>query len=274
MKLKIPTSITFALDNRFLRNFGKLFENLLKFLKPLGYQGLELDVLRPENVPVKEMNEILESFQMEIASIRTGETFTRMGYSIGHPDADIRARAIERLSLYTGFATEVKGAPEIIVGKIRGRRMEGQTPQDERVNLIESLKNLEGIIQDLNIRLVLEPINRFEADSIHLVSEAIDLIKEANIENTYPMIDTFHACIEENPETFFTNLNVYARLVRKVDLAGCNRRAPGPGPFNFKKFIKTLVENGYWRYFTIDCVPKPSFEEMAKSAVDFLEKIT
>ncbi|MHA1791302.1 MAG: sugar phosphate isomerase/epimerase family protein [Promethearchaeota archaeon] len=274
MNLKIPVSITISINDEFISHFDEKLDNLLKFLKPLGYRGLELSVLEPEKIPIKVMNELLDSYQMEIASLSTGSTFIRFGYSLGHPDQKIRSKAIERLSLYVGFANEVIGDPELVIGLIRGRRIYGQSKNDEHVNIIESLKDLEGIIQDLDVRVVIEPINRFEIDSIHVISDAINLIEEANLKNTYPMIDTFHVNIEEDIDAFFDLLPIYSKIIRKVDLAGYNRRAPGPGPFNFKKFIKTLVENGYWRYFNVECVPKPSFEDVAMRAAEYLGKIT
>nr|MDO8108996.1 sugar phosphate isomerase/epimerase family protein [Candidatus Sigynarchaeota archaeon] len=272
MKLNFPVSITCNLDPDY-SDYQQYLNNLLKFLKPLGYMGIEARVSELEKVPVKKINEILTSFQMKVSALGTGTIYLRYGLSIGSSDEKIRQKAVEKLAAFAGLATELVGVPKLVVGQIRGHRMWNETREDEHVNLIEALEAIDSIANDLGIQVLLEPVNRFETDSINQLSEAIAFIEEGGFEHIFPMIDTFHANIEEDQDVLFPALLENAKSIKHVHIAGCNRRAPAPGCFNFKRFVKSLVEGGYWGYFNVDTIMKPSFEDVAKAAADYLAKI-
>lgn len=267
-------SIVIGFDHQFFNGFGEKLDNLLKFLKPLGYSGIEIALLEPEKVPVKELNEILISYQMKVSALGTGSTCLRFGYSIGHPESKIREKAIERLKEYLKLSSNLEGIPKVIIGLIRGRLLYQQNKDDARVNMFEALQSIDPRAGELGVQMVLEPINRFEIDSLHTVAETVQFINEAQLENVYPMVDSFHLNLEENPATIFNEIALVAKQIKHVHLAGCNRRAPGSGCYPFKKLLNTMSENGYWGFFSLETIMKPSFEEIAQESAKFLQKIT
>ncbi|MHA1371667.1 MAG: sugar phosphate isomerase/epimerase family protein [Promethearchaeota archaeon] len=273
MTSKIKLAIVIGLNPDKKSSLKSDLDDLLSFLSKLGYNGIELSLLEPERVPVEELNELLDSHSMKVAAIGTGSTYIRLGHSIASPDTDSRRKAIDRLKIYAEFSEKVQGKPKIIIGLIRGRRPKGQDPYDEQQNMIESLWVLDTIAEENGVEMVLEPINRFEIDSIHVLAEAIEILNKASVKNIYPMVDSFHVHLEEDITEIHGKLKEYAREIRHVHIAGCNRRAPNDCCFDFKKFIDCLVNNGYDGFFSVEAIPKPTLKDLARQSADFIRKI-
>ncbi|MFX1298117.1 MAG: sugar phosphate isomerase/epimerase family protein, partial [Promethearchaeota archaeon] len=166
------------------------FTNLCKFLQPLGYKGIELAILEPEKILVKELKEVADSYQLEIPALGTGSTFLRFGFSLGNLFLQIREKAIERLKRYIEFSTICNS--KIIIGLIRGRRSYKNNPITEKRNIINSLRKCSKLAEDFSVELIFEPINRFEIDSFNTIEETLAMIEEIGSDHLKLMIDSFH----------------------------------------------------------------------------------
>ncbi|MHA1273296.1 MAG: sugar phosphate isomerase/epimerase family protein [Promethearchaeota archaeon] len=247
------------------------FTELCSFLKSLDYDGIELSLLEPEKLDVKKINEIKDSYGLEISAIGTGSTYIRFGFSYGHQDEAIRRKAIERTEKYIDFARETGSL--VIIGLIRGRYNYENNPKKEKSNIKISLKECVKIAENNNVILVFEPINSFEIDSFHTISEAIDLIDEIGSDNLKLLVDTFHVNLEEDPVLIWEYLGKITDYVKHIHLADTTRRAPGSGHFDFKNFLNIFKEHGYDRFVSIETIMKPSFKEVAKDSIEFLKII-
>lgn len=247
------------------------FSSLCNFLKSLNYDGIELALLEPEKIDFKNINEIKDSFTLEIPALGTGSTYLRFGYSFGHQNESIRKKAIERINEYVNFAQETRS--KVIIGLIRGRYNQENTPKNERLNIKSSLKECCRVAEDKGVELVLEPINRFEIDSYNTIAESVELIKEIGSENLKLLVDTFHTNLEEDPGFIWDDLKEIAHLVSHLHLSDCTRRAPGSGHFDFKTFLRIFQESGFKGFASVETIMKPSFEEVARETVEYLQMI-
>lgn len=247
------------------------FDSSLSFLKPLGYDGIELSILEPEKIDVKKINEIKDSYNMEISALGTGSTFIRFGYSLGHKDVKIRERAIERIRKYIDFAQIVDS--KVIIGLIRGRYKYNSSPKREKLNIVSSLKECCKYAEDKNVLLLFEPINSFEIDSYNSISDSINLIDEINSDHLKLLVDSFHTYLEEDPGIIWEYLEEISDLVAHLHLADSTRRAPGSGFFDFKKFLKIFERNNFNGFASIETIMKPSFEDVAKESSIYLDLV-
>ncbi len=268
--LTFPFSIAFGIDNDFVNQFDKKFNEKLSFLKNLGYTGAELALLRPEDIPVEKMNACLDTYDMEISAVGTGSTYLRYGYSINSLNEIIRDRARNRVELYCKLASELKGNPKVVLGLIRGRRPHNQSSDSELSLFKDSLTILDKIAEQYGIELIIEPINQFEVDFLHTLSDVVNLLQDMNLKNTFTMIDSFHVYLEEDPTTFFDTLTNYTSYIHHVHFAGPDRRAPKNGGIDYKKIINTLLKMNYQGFFSIEAIMKPSFESVAKQSSEYL----
>jgi sugar phosphate isomerase/epimerase len=249
----------------------KKFSNLCDFLKPLNYEGIELSLLEPEKIDTKLINQIKDSYEMEIPALGTGNTFIRFGYSLGHCDDNIRIKAIERIEKYIMFANETES--NVIIGLIRGRYSSESSPKKEKANIKSTLKQCCRIAENLNTKLLFEPINRFEIDSYNTISESVELIEELGFENLRLLIDSYHIYLEEDPGYIWDYLEEIAHYVSHLHLADCTRRAPGTGHFDFRTFLNIFKKHDYKDFVSIETIMKPSFEEVAQQSSQYLRLI-
>ncbi|MFX0048072.1 MAG: sugar phosphate isomerase/epimerase family protein [Candidatus Hermodarchaeota archaeon] len=254
-----------------IKDVNNKFTSLCKLLKSLNYDGIELSLLEPEKIDVKKIIEIKDSYQMEIPALGTGSTFIRFGYSLGDTQEFIRKKAIERMKKYIEFARETQS--KVIIGLIRGRYKHDSNPQKERLNIISSLKKCCSLAESNNIQLLFEPINRFEIDSYHTISESVQLIEEIGSNKLKLLIDSFHIYLEEDPVYIWEYLKEIVHYIGHIHLADTTRRAPGSGHFDFKTFLNIFKNLGYSDYVSVETIMKPSFELVAKNSSEYLRKI-
>lgn len=269
MKFSIVSSLNEDKLNQ--EEINNKFTSLLELLKSCNYDGIELSLLRPEKVNTKAINELLESYEMEISALGTGSTFLRLGCSLGHYEENMRKMAINRVNEYIKFANETNS--KVIIGLIRGRFSCKSSPKKERINIETSLKECCRIAELNDVELVFEPINSFEIDSYNTISEVVNLTERIGSENLKILVDSFHTYLEEDPGFIWNYLEEIAPLVSHIHLADSTRRAPGSGHFDFKAFLKIFQDIGYRNYASIETIMKPSFEEVAQSGIEYLNLI-
>jgi sugar phosphate isomerase/epimerase len=249
----------------------KKFASLCHMLKPLGYDGIELSLLEPERIEIREIVELCESFEMKIPALGTGSTYIRLGYSFGDLNESIRKAAIKRIVKYIELADNFDA--KVIIGLIRGRYNHESNSSRERINITSCLKECCQVAEIHDIELVFEPINSFEIDSFNTISQSMVLLHEIDSDHLKLLIDSFHTNLEEDPIYIWDDLINIVPLVGHIHLADCTRRAPGTGHFDFKTFLKVFKEGGYEGFVSLETIMKPSFEELAKDASEYLNHI-
>lgn len=251
----------------------KTFSSTCELLKSLNYDGIELSLLEPERIDAKQLNEVMDSQDMEVPALGTGSTFIRFGYSLGHQEEGMRKRAVMRIEKYAQLASEINS--KVIIGLIRGRYEFKNNPKREKMNIIDSLRQCCQIAENIGVDLLFEPINRFEIDSYHTIAESLELIKQLKSERIKLLIDTFHIHLEEDLGFIWDDLRELAKsdAVAHIHLADCTRRAPGTGHFDFKEFLNIFKNSGYSGYASVETIMKPSFEDVAKQSSDHVHLI-
>ncbi|MFX0004226.1 MAG: sugar phosphate isomerase/epimerase family protein [Candidatus Hodarchaeota archaeon] len=269
MKLSIVSSLKETKHNQ--EKIIKKFSELCIMLNSLGYDGIELSILEPERIDIKKINEIKDSYSLEISAIGTGNTYIRYGYSLGHQNEQIRNNAIKRIQEYIDFA--YKTGSKVIIGLIRGRFNNESSSNKEKSYIKASLRKCCQLAENKGVTLLFEPINQFEIDSYNTISEAIELINQISSNNLKLLIDTFHMYLEEDPGFIWEDLKEITHLVSHLHLADTNRRTPGTGHFDFKTFLEIFKRSGYNGFASIETIMKPSFEEVAKNSSEYLRLI-
>ncbi|MFX1316607.1 MAG: sugar phosphate isomerase/epimerase family protein [Promethearchaeota archaeon] len=269
MRLSIVSTLNESKLNQ--EEIAKRFISLCDLLKPLNYDGIELSILEPENIDVKKIEEIKDNYEMEIPALGTGSTFIRFGYSLGHNDEYMRKKAIGRIGKYIDFAQEFNS--KVIIGLIRGRYNFESSSKKEKANIKSSLRECCRLAENNSVELLFEPINRYEIDSYHTISESVELIEEIGSNNLKLLVDSYHIYLEEDPGFIWDYLEEIVHYVSHIHLADCTRRAPGTGHFDFRTFLNIFKNAGYNGFASIETIMKPSFEEVARESSEYLRLI-
>jgi len=226
-------------------------EDAVALAARVGYDGVELAVGDPRDLEVGMVREMLSRHRMGVPAIGTGAAY-REGLSLAHADAWRRAGAIRRLKDHVDVGAELGAA--VIVGLIRGRTADGLPLCEALARMSEGLQEVAGYAARQGVRLLLEPINRYETDLVNTVGDALAVACEAG-ENVGLLVDTFHMNIED--PSIAGAIRDAAPRIWHVHVADSNRRAPGAGHIDFGEVIEALEDIGYRGYVSGEMIMEP-----------------
>ncbi len=233
--------------------FSPDFEANAARLAEFGYDGIELAVREPAALDLPAVRRVLTRYNLAVPAIGTGQAWGEEHLSFTDSDASIRQRAIERILSHIPLAGELNAI--VILGLIRGTVQPGVSPEQARAWLVSALREVTNVAAASNVRMVLEPINRYETNLLNDTTETLRLISQVGAGNLGVLYDTFHSNIEE-PQ-MEANLRACGSRVFHVHLADSNRWAPGMGHLDFARIIATLREMNYPGWVSAEILPKP-----------------
>ena len=245
---------------------GQIEDNIIK-IKNFGYDGVELAVRDPQKLDVASLKSILTKIDIPVSAIGTGQAYAEEGLYLTHPDRDIREKAISRIKSHMVLAERLSTL--VIIGLMRGKKETGI--DGEKINnwLIEALKELSAYNE--NVKLAIEPINRYETDIVNTVKSGLDLIEKIDCENIGLLLDTFHMNIEEPSIT--ESIKIAKHCLFHFHIADSNRWHPGAGHINFKEVMETLDTVGYDDYVSAEIMPVPDPDTAAKNSIDYMRTL-
>lgn len=257
-------------------------------LAKLGYDGVELAVREPSRLDVAAIKKMLDRYKLQVPAIGTGQAYVEEHLSFTDPDAAVREQAMARIKTHIDLAVELgtpnvtpalaRGAsagvttPLVIIGLIRGTVQKNVAPEQARAWLLDAMKELAQIAREKNVRLAIEPINRYETNLLNNVVDALSLIDEIGAPNAGVLFDTFHANIEE-PRIEIGLMVCRSRLFH-VHIADSNRWYPGAGHTDFGRAVSTLRGMKYTGWVSAEILSKPDAATAAERTIKNFKPIS
>ena len=242
---------------------GKVTENIAK-IKEFGYDGVELAVRDPKLLDIDDLKSVLSNNNLPVSAIGTGQAYGEEALSFTNPDEEVRKKAIDRIKSHIQLAAELKAV--VILGLIRGTRKNDVTDNLAEEWLIAAIQ--ECASENKNVRLVIEPINRYETNLLNTVTAGMEFVNKVKMDNVGLLLDTFHMNIEE-PNIFESIISAKERLFH-FHVADSNRWYPGAGHIDFKKVIQMLSDINYQGYISGEILPMPDPDTAAQKTIDHL----
>ncbi len=236
-------------------------------LAGLGFDGVELAIRDPAALDVGRVEAIVHQAGLTVPAIGTGQAYLRDGLSLSSADAEVRRAATERLLTHVRLAARLGSL--VIVGLIRGRLDGGRAATTAR--FMEGLRPVLDAAASAGVRLVIEPINRYETNFLNTIEEALAVIDASGAPHLGVLADTFHMNIEEG--SIEEALAAAAPRLWHMHVADTNRRAPGLGHLDFGRLLGTLREAGYGGYLSGEILPHPDPDEAARLMVRHLRAL-
>lgn len=233
----------------------------------IGFNGVELAIADPRDIDVAQVTQLLESHELEVPALGTGAAY-KEGLSLAHPDARNRKGAIERLKAHVDLGAVLEA--DVIVGLIRGKMSDGLSYAEAVNHIKNGLSLVSAYAKQKNVRILLEPINRYEIDLFNTIEDAYSIALQVD-DNVGLLIDTFHMNIEESS---------LAEPIRKahdriwhVHIADNIRWAPGFGCFDFRRVIDALNDVGYEGYLSAEVMHMPDYETAFRKVFEYISPI-
>lgn len=214
----------------------------------LGYDGVDLFVRDPADPLTRQTIQLLRRNHLGIGAIMPA-ALARDGLFLSAADDAVRAEAIRRICEIIPLASEIGGM--VSIGLVRGSRQPQDSPEAFEARFLESCEKLLKVAQPAGVVLLIEPINRYEINTINSVQEGMDFIRRSGLP-LYLMNDTFHMNIEDvDIGKMLLESLPYTKHIHFLD---SNRLAPSMGHLDMAHFYRILENAGYTGYLCLEAL--------------------
>lgn len=222
-------------------------ENIPK-IKELGYDGVDLFVFDPYDDVSIRAKELLKKNNLGVGVVMPA-ALAGEGLFLGHVDEENRKEIIIRMKEIIEYTSDFDGAM-VSLGLVRGSVTEdGDTSEKLLARFADSVEQILPFAKERGVDLVLEPINRYEINTLCESMESYDFIKKSGLD-IYLMLDTFHMNIEDVSIT--KSLEYCKDRIKHIHFVDSNRLAPSMGHIDMKSVYETLKKVGYNGYLCLE----------------------
>jgi D-psicose/D-tagatose/L-ribulose 3-epimerase len=216
-------------------------------VKEMGFDGFEVAMFDPHDLPIAEIRRAFEAVDLE----RTVCAILPPGINPISPDQEVRKESIQHV-IRCVEATAELGA-RLIGGPLYapiGYLPEHRPTEEEREWAVEAFENVGEALDRFQVELSIEPVNRSETFFIRTAEAGRELCERVKRPRIGVTIDTFHANIEERgiPEAI-EQLGPY---LKHIHASENDRGVLGRGQIDFRKIIAALRKIGYDGYLMIE----------------------
>lgn len=237
-------------------------------IKELGYDGVDLFVREPASEATTQAMKGLREYGLGVGAIMPA-ALAREGLFLGDAKKEVRDEAVRRIGEIVQLAAQCGGM--VSLGLVRGSRSAGETDAELLDRFLDSSEKLLKISEPLGVPLVIEPINRYEINTLNSLKETGEFIRGVGLP-LFIMADTFHMNIEDVDleETMRENLP----LVKHIHFVDSNRRAPSMGHLDLASMYRMLEREGYSGYLCLETLPLPDPYTCAAAGAAFFRKMS
>lgn len=221
---------------------------LFEKLKKAGYDGVEVPVFGGAIEEYAAIGKVLKDTGLRATTVTVMPDAARNCLS---SDPAVRDAALAYLN-WTVDCTAALGG-ELICGPIHQPLgvFSGRGPTaDELKNLVDVHKRAAAYATPKNVKLSIEPLNRFECYVLNTVADTANVVREVGRENYGLLYDTFHTNIEEKDPVGVIAPNLSS--INHVHLSENDRGTPGKGHVPWSAVLKALKHGGYDGWFVIE----------------------
>jgi sugar phosphate isomerase/epimerase len=194
-----------------------------------------------------------------------------MLHFIGDFDADRRRDAVENMRTQLSVIAELGGTAAMTpaaYGMFSRRLPPFEPPRDEagdRAVLLDALGALGEQAQREGVRILLEPLNRYEDHMVNRLEQAVELAEATGLDSVGVVADSYHMNIEEaDPRDA---LVAAAHRLVHIQVSDSNRLEPGAGHLDWTAFVAALSSIGYTGDLAAECrLSGPAEQVLPKAA--------
>jgi sugar phosphate isomerase/epimerase len=146
----------------------------------------------------------------------------------------------------------------------------GRSPEADEELWLEGLRLATDRAEAVGGSILVEPINRYENSVTVTVADAMRWVASMGSDRVRPMIDVFHANIEE--ASMADSIASAGEALGYVHLGDSQRLEPGRGHLAWDEVFGALHEIGYRGWATMECNLSGPAERVLPEAAAFLRR--
>jgi sugar phosphate isomerase/epimerase len=232
-----------------------------------GYDGIELRAQGEHRIRER----LPELHRARRDGVVMSTVCVEMLHFIGDFDAERRRDALENLRTQLSVIAELGGTAAMTpasYGMFSRRLPPFEPPRDEagdRAVLLDALGELGEHARREGVRILLEPLNRYEDHMVNRLEQAVELAEATGLDSVGVVADTYHMNIEEADPP--AALVASARRLVHVQVSDSNRLEPGAGHLDWTSFVDALTRIGYTGDLAAECrLSGPAEQVLPKAA--------
>jgi sugar phosphate isomerase/epimerase len=240
----------------------------IEMAKKLGYDGVDLFSNVTQIEEAREAGRVFRENNLEIA-LMVATTLSAEGVNLTDPDLVKCENSVRRYQEQIDIA-QAMGARGMPVGYLRGDRMEGISEDAYEERLAQSLRQIEAYAGQRGIKIWLEPVNRYEINTMNSAEKTREFLRKYEISNVGLLLDVFHMNIEDNG--IIPTILKCKGYIGHVHLPDNQRYACGSGCFDFQAILEALKETGFDGYVSVEAFPVFGEYESARMSIETLKE--
>jgi sugar phosphate isomerase/epimerase len=273
----------YAITLSSLRKINEPIDKEIERLLSQGYDAVEM-YGDPHEARVRSIKETLNSYDMAVCGV-TGMwgTITENGWkrSLTSTNTDILKHTCKYVKDCIEMCREF-GGHEMNICLVSSEELSGfdsthdmlMTEQKERMTrkLMPTLIGLIEVAKDRDVKLLLEPLNRYVSPYCTTALDAVNIAKQVNLDNFGILLDTFHMNIEE--DSIGIAISISAGWLEHMHFADNNRKMPGFGHIDFRSVLDGLAKISYNKFIGFEPnLSQIDYELPTKKGLDFIKSI-
>jgi D-psicose/D-tagatose/L-ribulose 3-epimerase len=212
-----------------------------------GYDGIEI-AAEPAVTDVAEVRDLLERHNLTCAGCLA---MLMGGRDLFHEDSYVRQGTV-RYVQDTIRLTNALGGRYLTIPPTVGKVTPMGSARDEWQWYVESLRECLPVAAESDVRLVIEPLNRFESYLINRADQALALAEAVGAQCAV-CLDIFHMNIEE--ADWAAAIRETAPRLGHFHVADNNRLPPGQGHVDWMRLLRELQTAGYDGWLAVEFMP-------------------
>ena len=238
-------------------------ESSMRKAAALRFDGVELFTASADAIAPDYLATLADQYNLSIGAVGTGAGKVLNGLTLTDPDSAVRSRAIAFIQDMISFGAAV-GAPAII-GSMQGNVASGTERERALAWLADGLNTLGTFAETKGVRLIYEPLNRYETNLINRLDDGVELLRSLTTQNVRLLADLFHMNIEES--SLSDSIRRAGSWIGHVHFADSNRGPVGMGHTAVGEVAKALYEIDYQEYISAEAFPWPTPDEAARQTI-------
>lgn len=225
-------------------------EEVMKFVAKTGYDAIEIRAA-VDHYNWNELLQLSKDLSLEIGGL-TGDTgWPNEEQDLANRNPLNRSKAVDYFKRQIEAVKQVEGNYIVVCPSAVGKAAPMGNPGEDWKWAMESVHQLTDLASELDVTLVIEPLNRYESCIVNNAEDVLRFVQEANHPKVKTLLDTYHMNIEDQDmETPFEKLKDHLEIIHVAD---SNRQALGRGHINFEKVVSGIKKSGFNKTIVVEC---------------------
>ena len=232
----------------FVEDWSEDIRPYIKKCHEVGYKSIEVSLLGQDKIKARAIGLLASELNVEITcttGLSVNEDITSFDNKIRLNGEKKLVEAIELTSLMN--SSMLSGVVHCAWGISKEK---GASKDIKFENSANSLTKITNALEVNNIKLGIEPLNRYETDFINTVDEGLHLCSLINHSNVGLLLDVYHMNIEE--KNICSSIKRAKNKLFHFHVAENDRGIPGSGTLDFDSIFETLKEINYSGNVTLE----------------------